>query len=74
MKFEKIVLAASSVGSSLRAAGVPVLDLERLVDFPNDPVSGTALRTLDTEGLSLLSELEKIFIFAPEEVLTQERA
>jgi hypothetical protein len=73
-KFENIVLAASSVGSSLLAAGVPVLDLDRLVDFPKDPVSGIALRTLETEGLSVLSKSGKGSIFAPEEVLTQETA
>lgn len=43
--------AAARVGSSRFAAGVPVRDLERLVDFPNDPVSATARRDLDTVGL-----------------------
>ena len=71
MKLENIVLAASNVGSSLRAAGVPVLDLDLLVDFPNDPVSGTALRTLETEGLSLLSKSGKRSMFAPGNKLTQ---
>lgn len=48
-KFENIASAAARVGSSFfAAAGVPVLDLDRLVDFPNDPVSGTALRDLGT--------------------------
>ena len=39
----KIASAAAKVGSSRFAAGVPVLDRDRLVDFPNDPVSATAL-------------------------------
>lgn len=42
--------AATNVGSSRFAAGVPVLDLDRLVDFPNDPVSGTARRGLNIVG------------------------
>jgi len=46
--------AAAKVGSSRFAAGVPVLDLDRLVDFPNDPVSGTALRGLKTVGFPSL--------------------
>jgi hypothetical protein len=52
--------AAAKVGSSRFAAGVPVRDLDRRVDFPNDPVSGTVLRALDTAGLpSLLGEPRK---------------
>jgi hypothetical protein len=48
--------AAAKVGSSRFAAGVPVLDLDRLVDFPNDPVSATALRGLTTVGFPSLLE------------------
>lgn len=48
--------AAAIVGSSRFVAGVPVLERDRLVDFPNDPVSGTALRILAAAGFpSLLS-------------------
>lgn len=53
----KIASAAASVGSSFTtfAAGVLVLDLERLVDaFPNDPVSGTALRDREVVAPSVL--------------------
>jgi len=32
------------VGSSFFAAGVPVRDRDRLVDFPKDPVSAIVLR------------------------------
>lgn len=47
------------MGSSRFAAGVPVLDLDRRVDFPNEPVSGTVLRILPKLGLpSLLGVLE----------------
>lgn len=52
----KILSAAARVGSSRFTAGVPDFDLDRLVDFPNDPVSGTCLRDLDAKGLSILSE------------------
>lgn len=38
---EKTLSAAATVGSSL-LAGVPVFDRDRRVDFPNEPVSGTA--------------------------------
>ena len=38
---EKTLSAAATVGSSL-LAGVPVLDLDRRVDLPKEPVSGTA--------------------------------
>lgn len=48
---ENIASAAASVGSSRFAAGVPVRDLDRLVDFPKDPVSGTTRRALKTVGL-----------------------
>lgn len=51
--------AAAKVGSSrCLAAGVPVLDLERLVDFPKEPVSATARRGFTTAGFpsSLFSE------------------
>jgi hypothetical protein len=41
----KILSEAAKVGSSRFAAGVPVLDLERLVDLPKEPVSGTCRRT-----------------------------
>jgi hypothetical protein len=52
--------AAAKVGSSRFAAGVPVRDLDRRVDFPNDPVSAIVLRALDTDGLpSLLGESRK---------------
>ena len=47
---------AAIVGSSRFAAGVPVRDLDRRVDFPNEPVSGTVLRTLDTLGFPSLLE------------------
>jgi len=60
MYWEKIASAAARVGSSRFAAGVPVLDLERLVDFPKDPVSGTALLGLDIAGLpSVLKKSSK---------------
>jgi hypothetical protein len=51
MNWENMASAAAKVGSSRFAAGVPVLDLDRLVDFPNEPVSGTARRGLDIVGL-----------------------
>lgn len=64
-KFEKIASAAAKVGSSRFAAGVPVLDRDRLVDFPNDPVSATVLRDLVPDEVpSLLSELEKMSMSA----------
>lgn len=60
MKLEKIAFAASRVGSSLFAAGVPVLDRDRLVDFPKEPVSGTFLRDRVVNGLlSLLSSVSE---------------
>lgn len=73
---ENIASAAANVGSSfLAAAGVPVLDRDRLVDFPNDPVSGTALRALETAGLSLLEESEDgLDMFCADVLLTQEIA
>lgn len=55
-KPEKMASAAANVGSSLFAAGVPVRDRDRLVDFPNDPVSATALLVRDTGFPSLLVE------------------
>jgi hypothetical protein len=51
--------AACIVGSSrFVTAGVLVLDRERLVDFPNDPVSGAVFLALDIFGLP--SVLEKV--------------
>jgi hypothetical protein len=54
--------AACIVGSSrFAAAGVPVLDRERLVDFPNDPVSGAIFLALGIFGLpSVLEELDAV--------------
>ena len=48
---ENILSAAAIVGSSRFAAGVPARDLERRVDFPKEPVSGTARRARDVPGL-----------------------
>ena len=56
MNWEKMASAAAKVGSSRFAAGVPVLDLERLVDFPNEPVSATARRGLAIVGFPSLLE------------------
>ena len=54
-KAVKSASAAFKVGSSLRtAAGVPVLDRDRLVDFPKDPDSGGGRRG------SLVSLLESL--------------
>lgn len=79
MKFEKIAFAASRVGSSLFAAGVPVLDRDRLVDFPKEPVSGTFLRDRVVNGLlsllSSVSEYQSIMLrVCRMRCLTQERA
>jgi len=60
MKPAKIASAAAKVGSSLFAAGVPVRDLDRLVDFPKDPVSAAALLVRDTGLLSLLAVSENM--------------
>jgi hypothetical protein len=59
---EKILSAAASVGSSRFAAGVPVRDLERRVDFPKEPVSGMARRARIAPGLpsALLKASEDI--------------
>lgn len=62
MKPVKIASAAANVGSSRFAAGVPVLDRDRLVDLPKDPVSAAALLVRDTGLPSLLSLSEKIFM------------
>lgn len=50
--------AAAEGSSCFFAPGVFVLDLDRLVDFPNEPVSGTALRR-DVEAPSGLAKLSK---------------
>lgn len=52
----KMASAASNVGFSRTAfaAGVPVLDRDRLVDFPNDPVSGTVLLIREVGAPSVL--------------------
>jgi hypothetical protein len=58
----KIASAAAKVGSSRFAAGVPVRDRDRLVDFPNDPVSATALLVRETGLPSLLLSSAKKFM------------
>lgn len=58
MKLENIASAAASVGSSrLVAAGVPVLDRDRLVDLPNEPVSGAVRRGALRDPPSVLEGL-----------------
>jgi hypothetical protein len=59
---ENILSAAAIVGSSRFAAGVPPRDLERRVDFPKEPVSGTARRAREVLGLPsvLLRALEDL--------------
>jgi len=58
MKLENMASAAANVGSSRRvAAGVPVRDLDRRVDFPKEPVSGTVLLGARRDPPSVLERM-----------------